>query len=91
MGLQVFICFFTYLSSRKCVKSSFNACMCRLQGDHVEITSETGFKPNDEMMVRSVRDDFRDEKIFHPCLLTIPSDVLKTILDFCVGVEYLNL
>ncbi|KAI3683713.1 hypothetical protein L1987_84226 [Smallanthus sonchifolius] len=65
---------------------------CKLHGDHGEIECGTG--PEDEIMVRPVRDvevDINNTRNEEPHLLNIPLDVLKRIMEFCVGVEYLKL
>ncbi|GJX50922.1 hypothetical protein Tco_0277767 [Tanacetum coccineum] len=74
----------------------------RLRGDHGEIKCSTDFKrgnKEDETVVRSVRNEMVDiniktneihEEKKESHLLNIPFDVLKTIMEHCVGVEYLK-
>ncbi|MFS7908673.1 hypothetical protein Hanom_Chr01g00085911 [Helianthus anomalus] len=78
--------------SKTIALSSMPACgapllECRLHGEDTE----------NEMRVSSARDgnsnstriEAREENM-EPCLLNFPFDVLKVIMEFCVGVEYLN-
>lgn len=66
--------------------------LCRLQGGHGEIKSQQEKDTGFEMVVR---DDEVDSNVMsfgtpESHLLNIPFDALKMIIEFCVGVEYLN-
>ncbi|KAL8263272.1 hypothetical protein R6Q59_024621 [Mikania micrantha] len=59
----------------------------RLQGNHGEIKSQ---QEENSMVDEVDANCTRIEESMESCLLNIPFDVLKMIMDFCVGVEYLN-
>ncbi|MFS7908697.1 hypothetical protein Hanom_Chr01g00086181 [Helianthus anomalus] len=61
-------------------------CLCRLQGDRGEIKSRQQEHKEYEVGGNSTS----VEENMESRLLNTPFDVLKTIMEFCVGVEYLN-
>lgn len=77
MHLFIYLSFFFFKFS---IKSSL---MCRLQGDHGKTECET--PEDDEVDIKNTE----NEENFEPHLLNIPFDVLKMIMEFCVGVEYI--
>nr|GEV45711.1 hypothetical protein CTI12_AA382280 [Tanacetum cinerariifolium] len=65
---------------------------CRLKYDHGEAKciddSKSEMKNNDEILLRLGTDDRVGFNESH--LLNIPSDLLESIMEHCVGVEYMN-
>ncbi|PWA97385.1 Alcohol dehydrogenase, C-terminal [Artemisia annua] len=65
---------------------------CRLEDDHGEAKyvtdSEVEMEDTDEVLLRSGMDD--GVKFNESQLLNMPFDILKTIIEHCVGVEYMN-
>ncbi|GJV44065.1 hypothetical protein Tco_1428601 [Tanacetum coccineum] len=65
---------------------------CRLKDDHEEAKciddSKSEMKNNDEILLRLGTDDRVGFNESH--LLNIPSDLLESIMEHCVGVEYMN-
>ncbi|GKB21119.1 hypothetical protein Tco_0855042 [Tanacetum coccineum] len=65
---------------------------CRLEGDHGEaksiVDSKVEMENNDEILLRSGTDD--GVKFNESHLLNTPFNLLETIMELCVGVEYMN-
>ena len=63
--------------------------MCRLEDGHGEAKCTIDSKQEeDQRVVRSVTHNEVEYRGWH--LLNLPVDILETIMEHCVGVEYMN-
>ena len=63
--------------------------MCRLEDGHGEAKCTIDSKQEeDQRLVRSVTHNEVEYNGWH--LLNLPVDILETIMEHCVGVEYMN-
>ncbi|PWA59168.1 hypothetical protein CTI12_AA382280 [Artemisia annua] len=80
------------IPSRMLPTSDASMWECRLEDDHGEAKcvddSKSERKNNDEILLTSGTDDGVDFNESH--LLNIPSALLESVMEHCVGVEYMN-